>query len=377
MKSTNTLRRGSTGRFRIGALALLAVGGMLAAACSTAPVVTPGQAMGVGQRTISLEMSGAETYSRSATVSGGRVGVTYNSGSGVTQLAGTVEYPGAAGGTATATFNLTESLGTYSGPITVVDPSVGVSRTVSHSLSALSFDGDGDSSGVASSGGATLSWELDTVATPGIEPELDTLSAAEATFCQEAQRDLVGLDESTLPAASILNTVHPSRAVFGGSKAVFSPLAVQTWSEIDMAQTADGNTVAISHRISCKTRSSDHLVTVPLPVAPDAQCSTLTERSMELARAEMTQPERDAYDATGKQLDLQADRQAGTGNDYLTPFVDESDNGSELEVTAGSLLVSWSDPANQILSPEIRGVHYCTVWAPTWAYWWMTEGAFV
>ena len=51
--------------------------------------------------------------------------------------------------------------------------------------------------------------------------------------------------------------------------------------------------------------------------------------------------------------------------------------GTYVELTAGSLLVSWSDPANQLLSPEIRGVHYCTVWAPTWAYWWMTEGAFV
>ena len=91
----------------------------------------------------------------------------------------------------------------------------------------------------------------------------------------------------------------------------------------------------------------------------------------------MTPAERDAYDTTGKQLSLRADRQAGTGNEYLTPFNGEVDTGTELELTAGSLLVSWSDPANQLLSPEIRGVHYCTVWAPTWAYWWMTEGAFV
>lgn len=369
--------RAAGGRARVAAVALLAAVAVFGAACSTAPVVTPGQVMGVAQRVITLEMTGAVSYSNSATITGGRVAITYNSGSGVTKMAGTVELPGQAGGTASATFNLTESLGKYDGVVSVSDPSVGVDRSVAHNLVSLSFDGDGDTAGSSSAGGVNLAWSLETVPTPGLEPELDSLSAAELTFCQEAQRDLVGLDEATLPAASILNTIHTNRADFGGSKAVFSPLEVQTWSERDMADTANGNNVSVAHRISCKTRSSDHLATVPLPTAPDAQCSTLNQRSIDLARAEMTPAERDAYDTTGKQLSLQADRQAGTGNEYLTPFNGEVDTGTELELTAGSLLVSWSDPANQLLSPEIRGVHYCTVWAPTWAYWWMTEGAFV
>ena len=378
---TDTTGRGHRGHARplrgVAALAVLAGVALLGAACSTAPTARPGQRDGIGQRTVTLELSGAVTYANSATVDSGAVRVTYDSGSGVTSLLGTVGFPGTAGGSASATFSLTESLGKYSGSVAVSVPGAGVSTAVTHTLVPLSFDDDGDSAGVATSGGVTLAGSLETVPAPGLEPQLDLLSAHEATFCQEAQRDLVGLGEATLPAASIGNTVHDSRAAFGGSKAVFSPLAVQTWSEVDMATTASGNTVALSHRISCKTRSSDHLATAGYPVAPDAQCSTLTERSLELARAQMTAAEQDAYDTSGKPLSLQADRQAGTGSEYLTPFVSEVDTAGALEVTAGSLLVSWTDPANQILSPEIRGVHYCTVWTPAWAYWWMTSGAFL
>ena len=233
---------------------------------------------------LTVELTGGTTYANSGIVESGAVRVTYDSGSGVTSLKGTVDIPGIAGGTASVTVNLTESLGKFSGTVSVGDPAAGVARSVTHTLVPLAFDDDGDSSGVATSGGRhpRLGARRPCLR-PGLEPELDALSAAESIFCQEAQRDLVGLDESTLPAASIRNTVHSSRAAFGGSKAVFSPLAVQTWSEMDMADTAAGNTVAMSHRISCKTRSSDHLVTAGYPTAPDAACSTLTERSLELA----------------------------------------------------------------------------------------------
>lgn len=364
-------------RSRLALLAVvLGVAGLLGAACSTAPEAGTGQRSGVGQRLLTVELSGATTYANSAIVESGAVRVAYDSGSGVTSLKGTVGIPGLSGGTATVAFNLTESLGKYNGAVSVSDPAHGVSRSVTHTLVPLGFDDDGDSAGVATSGGVTLSWSLETVPATGLEPDLDALSAAESTFCQEAQRDLVGLDESTLPAASIGNTVHRSRAVFGGSKAVFSPLAVQTWSEVDMATTAGGNTVALSHRISCKTRSSDHLATAGYPTAPDAACSTLTERSVELARERMTPAQRTAYDTSGTQLLLRPDRNESTGNDYLTPIVDEVDNGSQLEVTAHALKVDWTDPAYQLLPDTIRGVHYCTVWAPAWAYWWMTEGAF-
>ena len=364
-------------RGRLGLLAaVLALTGLLGAACSTAPEARSGQRSGVGQRVLTVELTGGTTYANSGIVESGAVRVAYDSGSGVTSLKGTVGIPGLAGGTASVAFNLAESLGKYSGTVSVNDPAAGVARSVTHNLVPLAFDNDGDSSGAATSGGVTLAWSLGTVPATGLEPELDALSAAESTFCQEAQRDLVGLDESTLPAASIGNTVHSSRAAFGGSKAVFSPLAVQTWSEVDMATTTAGNTVALSHRISCKTRSSDHLATAGYPTAPDAACSTLTERSLELAREKMTPAQRTAYDTTGTQLSLRPDRNESTGNDYLTPIVDEVDNGTTLEVTAHALKVDWTDPAYQLLPDTIRGVHYCTVWAPAWAYWWMTEGAF-
>ena len=51
--------RATGGRARVAAVALLAAVALFGAACSTAPVVTPGQVMGVAQRVISLEMTGA------------------------------------------------------------------------------------------------------------------------------------------------------------------------------------------------------------------------------------------------------------------------------------------------------------------------------
>ena len=91
----------------------------------------------------------------------------------------------------------------------------------------------------------------------------------------------------------------------------------------------------------------------------------------------MTPAERTAYDTTGKQLSLRPTATSPRATTTSRRFVDEVDNGTELEVTALAARSSWSDPANQSSRPTIRGVHYCTVWAPTWAYWWMTEGAFV
>ena len=75
-------------------------------------------------------------------------------------------------------------------------------------------------------------------------------------------------------------------------------------------------------------------------------------------------------------MSLEPDVLAPAGPVWLAPFADEVVNGNTLEVTASALRVDWTDPNYFALPENFRGVHYCTVWSPAWAYWWMTVGAF-
>ena len=361
---------------RTGLATVVAALALVAMACAGAPPATPGQRDGVGTRELEVALSGAASYGNQGAIDSGGLEITYDNASGVTSLEGSVTIPGVSGGEARVTFDLDEALGTYSGPVRVQDPGAGVDTTVEHFATSLAFDADGDASGSAESGGVRLTWSVETIDATVLEPALDELHDEEDTFCVDAQRSLAGVDEADLPDGAIANTVHTSRAAFGSSKASLSPLAVQTWSDTAQVDSAAGNNLAISHRISCKTRAADHLATTGVPVGASQQCSVLTQRSIELARSRMSAQELADYDASGRQVVLVGDRMAGTGSEYLTPFNDERIVGDTLEVQAGSLRTDWEDPAYVLFPDTIRGVHYCTVWSPAWAYWWMTEGAF-
>ncbi len=356
------------------ATAAAAVATLLGTAC--APEVPtdppPPAAEGhVGQRRVSVTLAGGAAYSVTAIVDSGRLVSRWN-GAEVETLSGTVEFTGS-GGPATATFDLTRTGSAYDGTVQVTDAGAGVDETITHTQVSIDFNGDGDAQAVASDSGTQLNWRTDTLQADGLVPALDALTALEADFCTDAQRSLVGVDEVALP--TVVETNHTDRDAFVASKVDYGPLGVHGWSDPDMATTAAGETVAISHRISCKTSSSDKLDSLGIVTSPDLECSTLTAGSIAAARAEMTQAERDAYDATGRQVSLEPDLLAPAGPVWLAPFADEVVNG-DLEVTAAALRVDWTDPNYFVLPESFRGVHYCTVWSPAWAYWWMTVGAF-
>jgi hypothetical protein len=354
-----------------------AVVAVTASACaSSTPATVPGDATGVGTRTLVLDLSGPSDYERTVTVTGGSVRVAYANNNAVDTISGTVTFPSSVSGTASATFALRQELGAFNGTVAVADAAAGVDATVGHNLVAVGVDGDGDASATASAGGLTLAWSITTVPAPGLEPVLDDLTAEEDTFCQDAQQRLTGLDESELPVASVGNVLHTSRGVFGGSKASLSPLQVQTWSEADMATTANGNTVALTHRISCKTRSADHLATTGLATSPDLQCRELNQRSLDLAVDRLSPAELAAYQLSGRPVSLQSDVVEQTGVGWLTAIADEVATPTALNLSAHALLVNWNDPAFAVFPDSIRGVHYCTVWSPAWAYWYLTVGAF-
>lgn len=374
------MRRGLSGmrrslRSAAGLAAMMSAPAIVATACTptVAPAPTPPPAEGhIGVRQVELHLSGAVTYDVGAEALSGRVVTTWN-GNPVETMNGTVGFAGS-GGPATATFALTRNGGLYDGSISIADPGAGVATTVNLSSTGVTFDGDGDGAGVVTDGATQLRWRVDTLIADGREPTLDQLTALEGQLCVDAQRTLVGVDSVALP--TIVTTNHNDRDAFVSSKVTHGPLSVHEWTGPDMVTTASGKTVALSHRVSCKTASSDRLAALGVATSPDLQCSVLTTASIALARTKMTPAELAAYDTGGRQIVLKPDFVGAAGPVWLGLFTDEVVNGSTLEVTSNSLQVNWTDPAYFALPESFRGVHYCTFWSPAWAYWWMTEGAF-
>ena len=100
-----------------------------------------------------------------------------------------------------------------------------------------------------------------------------------------------------------------------------------------------------------------------MATGPDLACSALNQRSIDLALARMTPAQRDAVAVPA----LGADVVRQTGVEWTTPLPDASEfDGTTLR--AHALRVDWTDPAFALVPDTIRGVHYCTVWSPAYAY---------
>lgn len=361
---------------RRGVLIAVVTGLILAAGCSGAPAANPGSRTGVGERTLSLTLTGAVSYSQTAAITGGSVKVRYTSGSTVEQISGTATFPSTVSGNATIAIALSAVGSSFSGSVSVSDPAAGVAATVPHNLVGVVLDGDGDASATASADGVFISWSITTANVPGLEPVYDTLSAEESSFCAKAQQSLAGLSESEVPLASITNNDYSTRAAFASSKAILVPLTTQTWREAGQFDTANGNNVAITEHISCKTRSADHLATLGVTTGPDQECRTLNQTAAALAAAQLTPAEAAAY-AGGTQISFQPDVVRQTGVEWTTPLNDLDISGGVANLYAHALLVNWTDPNFALFPDNIRGVHYCTVRSPAWFYWWYTVGAFL
>lgn len=351
----------------------VAIALVVASACSPGAPSTAGTRSGVARVELTFTLDGpGGTWSDSGLIDSGSMSMTYASNSTVSSAKGSLTL-----GSATVSWNLTAALGTnYGGWSRVTIPGE-VDRVVSVDVRPVTFDNDGDLAASAAADGWTLTWSTAAIDAPGVEPAYDALTATEATYCQDAQQRLAGLDEAEVPQVSIGNTIHTTRAAFAASKATLSPLAVQTWTEARTVTTASGNGVTLGALISCKGRNGDHVATTGVStLADDLQCSALTQRSLDLAWAELAPAERSAFDATGVDLVPGPDVIRGTGAEWTTPIADSSVSGSTVTITGHALQTKWNDPAFAIFPDNIRGVHYCTVWSPAYAYWWYTVGAF-
>ena len=359
------MRRTITG---VLALAFLGLG------CSPGAPAPAGQRVGVGRIFVDYLVTDplGNTTGVGDFASGGSVAPTYTGGNLVSSFNGSLALPGGRA----VTFALSAALGEqFSGTVTISGGPI--NHTFEHILVPVAFDGDGDASATASAAGWTVSWLVRTVPTAGLEPTYDALHGIESTYCQDAQQRLAGLDPSEVPLASIASTTHASRPDFAASKATLAPLSVHAWAEPAIVTTGGGNTVSVSRQISCKGRAADHIATTGVATAPnDLECRLLSQRSLDLAWDALTPMQQALFTSTGVTFTASPDVVSTSGVEWLTPIPDHVVTGISVAIVAHALLTRWNDPAFAIFPETIRGVHYCTTWAPAYAYWWYTVGAF-
>lgn len=336
-------------------------------ACAPGVPTTPtaGFAGTLSTRSVTVSVAGGGSVTAAPALpgaSGGGIAIGYNSSSAVISASGSVGFdgPGAVPGQLTLALSATP-LG-MSGTVSVLLG--GVTNSANGTLASFAADDHGNVSGQISAGGTTISFATSSVAlAAGTDPALESLLAQESDFCADAQQRLAGLSEAEVPLASIGNTREATRSAFAASKSTLSPLTTRTWTDtVDIDRGGEHRT--ISQHISCKTRAADHVATTGVSTNPiDDECSVLNQRSIDLALAQMTPAE---IAAAGIPT-LGADVVRQTGVDWTTPLAASIEfNGSTLR--AHALLTRWNDPAFALFPDTIRGVHYCTVWSPAFAY---------
>lgn len=355
---------------RCAAIAAL-IGGAGLTSCAPGVGTTPTTLAGqLSTRSVTISVTGAGApYSATAATGitdGAPDGFTldYNSSSAVISVRGTLAYDRGAGAGPALTLSLDAGALGMTGSATVVDPLAGVAVSASGVASSFSADDHGNVSGSISEGAVTISFATASAAASGSDAALESLLAAEADYCADAQQRLAGLDDAEVPLGSITNTRETPRSAFAASKAVVSPLTVRTWTDTVDVRSSSGALVTISKHISCKTRAADHVATTGVgTAATDAACSVLNQRSIDLALAQMTPAQQSAVTLPT----LGGDVVRQTGVEWTTPLPAAAEfDGSTLR--AHALLVRWNDPDFAIFPDTIRGVHYCTVWSPAYAY---------
>lgn len=364
--------RRSTHRRRRGLAAAIGLALTLGAAACVPGAPTSPNPIGnqLSTRTVDVAVTGSVNYTAddaSAVAPGtpGGIVLGYNGSSEVMSVTGTLGFDAGDGPGPSLTLDLAATLFGMSGTARVADPTASVDVTVTGAVAGFSADDRGNVAGTISSAGSTVTFSTTSIAlAPGTDPALESLLAAEDDFCADAQQRLAGLDPAEVPLGSITNTREANRDDFTVSKTLLDPLTTRTWTDAVDVATADGGHATVSQRISCKTRAADHVATTGVSTtAVDGECSVLNQRSIDLALAQMTPSQAAAVTVPI----LGADVVRQTGAEWNTPLA-ASIEFSGTTLRAHALLTRWTDPAFAIFPDTIRGVHYCTVWSPAFAY---------
>ena len=178
-------------------------------------------------------------------------------------------------------------------------------------------------------------------------------------FCAEVQRRLVG---TTLPVANVVET---DAEAFKKSKPSLQPLRTHQHLAVDHA--------GRESRLSCKTKSADHLrsaygaasVRAPGAAPADHSCLSLHRDMVNEIWRGLPAAERTRAAHPPWQVMLEADSASYTGSSWIkarpAAFIGAD---RRLHLRSAGLLAEWEDWRWKIMPKSFRGNHYCHLVAP-------------
>lgn len=187
---------------------------------------------------------------------------------------------------------------------------------------------------------------------PKADPALSTLPRP-ADFCLAAERVV---SRAHMPMQLV---VHEDFDAFVKSKASIAGPTLQQFDWKDAA----GNLVGIS----CKLKSSDHLLQVygPGSAGPDGRCQDMNRAVLALVAREVSQPVFARVLLDPDETVVNEKEPGMTGPDWLAPFtLTTVDADGSLRIHSKGFVVDFLDPRYAALPERFRGVHYCHFIAP-------------
>ncbi len=177
----------------------------------------------------------------------------------------------------------------------------------------------------------------------------------DATTCERVQRDLTG---TTL---KLNNIVYPDYNGFKESKTKIDP--------IEIAQFVLRDEVSPT-RVSCKTKTSDHLIDRYGKDAAkaDKSCADINRSTIDAVYGALSDDDKAKLKIARDDIVIDDDETVYMGSQFVTDY-DFVYRGPEakMHLRAKSLYVTWTNVAF-IWAPErFRGVRYCHLIAPEYA----------
>jgi hypothetical protein len=174
-------------------------------------------------------------------------------------------------------------------------------------------------------------------------------------YCERVQRDLTG---TTL---KLNNIVYPSYEGFKESKTKIDPIEIGQFVITD----------AISPtRISCKTKTSDHLQDRYGQDAAkgDKSCADINRATMDAVYGALTDDEKAKLKIVRADVVIEPDQTVFMGSQWVEDY-DFVYRGPEakMHLLGKSLYVTWTNLAFKWAPERFRGVRYCHLIAPEYA----------
>ena len=181
-------------------------------------------------------------------------------------------------------------------------------------------------------------------------------STTTAEFCVRVQQQLVGTSRI---AQNIVDSDYDS---FVKSKPVVQPLQIHQYVWLESANSAS------PMRISCKSKSADHLNSpygAGTALGEVATCRDVIRSTVLAAYAALPPGDRARVKLPPQQIMLDPDERAYVGSKWLAPYTFAYTGADgKLHLRGKTLLAEWDDWRWKIMPERFRGNHYCHLIAP-------------